>query len=260
MPNGMNARVRCGMGLVRSLSIAGLRYVAGAPWGGSPREAIAWAASLGYRAVQLDATAAGLRARELDRSGRREVAAILRRAGLALSGLDFMIPPGDFTDTTKADRAVGAATGALELAAELAGLLGAGARPCLSLELPREGTEAAAGGLSEACRRAGARIADHAWPARAASDVLGVGIDPATMMLAGADPAKEAARLEAVPLSARLSDLGPRGRVPPGRGRLDTVAYEVGLDVRGYAGALVVDLRGLREPALVAAEHAPASP
>ena len=74
-----------------SLSLAGLTPREGVAM--EPRAAIEWAAGLGYRAVQLDGAAAGVRARDLDRSGRRDLAALLRRLQLGFSGLDLWIPP-----------------------------------------------------------------------------------------------------------------------------------------------------------------------
>src|SRR5688572_21716696 len=102
--------------LMPSLSIAGVVE----PVGEGARALIEWAAGLGYRAVQLDGTMAGLRARELDRSGRRDLAALLRRLELGYSGLDLWVPEAHFVDGAQQDRAVAAVVAGLELSAELA--------------------------------------------------------------------------------------------------------------------------------------------
>src|SRR5262249_50109421 len=154
---------------------------------------------------QLDAAAPGLRPRELDRSGRRDLAALLRRLELAFSGLDLWIPPSHFLDGANQDRAVGAIIAALELAHELAGLVGGdGAVVCMAL--PGACPSPAAATLSEGAARIGAQLADFAWPARVPEGPIGIGIDPAAMLLAGADPAKEVSRLPAPPTAARASD------------------------------------------------------
>ena len=49
-----------------------------------------------------------------------------------------------------------------------------------------------------------------------------------------------------MPTAARLSDLGPGGRVAVGSGKLDVLAYQVALATKGYSRAGVVDLRGVR--------------
>jgi sugar phosphate isomerase/epimerase len=255
-----------------TVSLAGLERDPVAPWAGGPRAAIEWAAAVGARAVQLDATAAGVRARDLDRSGRRDLASLLRRLQLTLSGLDLWIPPEHFLNPGRADRALAAAQSAVELAADLARLIDGSPPPQVSLILP----DSPPAGLSEAITAAavsrGARIADHAiraivsgqpasaspglvpgmpgptvaaHPAQVSADSpIGPGLDPAALILAGRDPAAAAARAAAL-VSARLSDASMTGRTVPGQGRLDLTAYLASLSVAGYARPLVLDLRGL---------------
>ncbi|HBS28785.1 MAG TPA: hypothetical protein DEB06_04900 [Phycisphaerales bacterium] len=43
----------------------------------------------------------------------------------------------------------------------------------------------------------------------------------------------------------RLSDLSSTGRVAPGTGRLDLLAFAVAVGVSGYSGHAVLDLRGV---------------
>lgn len=225
-----------------------------------PRGLIDLAASLGYRAVQLDAAMPGLRPRDLDRSARRDLAAILRRHELAFSGLDLWIPPDHFINPGTSDRASDAVRQAVELAAELSGLvpsLGSGrAGRVVSLILPAKLDAALHDDLASAATSHGVMIADHAWPPRqppaAPGSPVGVGIDPAAIILAGHDPSKEVGRLAGPPASARLTDLASQGRVPPGEGSLDELEYTIALDVRGYRDAVVLDTRGLVRPTRVA--------
>ncbi len=214
------------------------------------RAQVELARHLGARAVHLSARAPDARPRDLGRSARRDLAALLRRNELRCSGIDLWIPPAHLADATRVDRALAALEAALGLARELADLTdGDGV---LSTKLPAPGG-AAAGAvdrLEDAAARLGARIADHAWPPcdRDAAAPIGVGIDPAAVLLAGEDPARAASRAGATLVSARLSDAADAGRVEPGVGRLDELAYVVALATAAHAGPLVLDLRGVRDP------------
>jgi len=236
-----------------SISLAGLRRDdAAAPWTGGARNAIQWGGTLGIRGVQLDATAPGMRARELDRSGRRDVAALLRRMELELTGLDLWLPGEHLLDPAHVDRAAAAVVGAIGLAAEIAPLAGAGGR-LVSLTLPpKVGPDVLAQIVGEAARQ-GVRLADHAWPPRAVEGVgaatVGIGLDPAAVALAGEAIGDAAARMAERVVSARLCDLSSAGRVLPGSadGRLDVLAYRVALSLAPGVVPVVVDVRGLSE-------------
>jgi len=219
---------------------------------GGVREQLNECAAMGVRAVQLDAAGAETRARGLDRSARRDLAGLLRRLGLALSGLDLWITPSHFTDAAYADRAVSAVEGAAALAAELSTLVGttAGAPPSgrlVCVTLPAECPAGVVAHLDSACQVNGVVLADHVWPARASVGSVRCGIDPGAMIFAGADPVIEVARLKHAPAAARLTDMASTGRVEPGSasGRLEREAYEAALRTRGFSGHLVLDLRGL---------------
>ena len=226
-----------------SVSMAGLPREVGV------REQVAWLASLGARAVTLDAGV--LRARDLDRSARRDVASMLRRAQLELAGIDAWIPPEHFERAETADRAIAAVVGACELASELALLVGGGSRAVVSIMLPGEGAGDAALAIASAAERVGAVVADHAWPVSPRDDI-GVGVDPAAVLMGGGDPAAAVSGAGTI-ASARLGDVSAHGRIAVGdRGsRLDVLAYQVALSTAGYAGHVVVDPRGVAD-----AEHA----
>lgn len=244
--------------------------------GRTVRSMIEWAGRSGFRAVQLDARVPGVRARDLDRSARRDLAATIRRADLTCSGLDLWIPPEHFADGAHADRAVAATLGAIELAADLASLSSgsivtaaaprSGSHAVVSLTLPGDALPDVLSAVVEKAGDRQVRIADHAWPARAEntqwSDVIGIGLDPAAIMLAAEDPSSAASRLGSRVFSARLSDLsrgvpgaevvvGAGVRVAPGsrRGRLDVLAYLVALTTAGYHRPVIADLRGVADQA-----------
>lgn len=119
------------------------------------RASLDLAVAIGFRAVQLDATAAGLRPRDLDRSARRDLAATLRRAELTCAGIDLLIPPQHFTDPTHADRAAEALFAAIDLAADLGTLTESAVvsrarsalAPIVTVSLPAPDDPALASGL-----------------------------------------------------------------------------------------------------------------
>lgn len=246
-----------------ALSLAGLPGPAELP----AREMLARASSLGFRSIALDATRPGMRPRELDRSARRDLAASMRRVGLGLAGVDCFIPPEHFLDPSRADRALTSALQAIEFAGELAALAdrpAPGWRPALVMALARPseadgGWLEALGTLVNAGERAGVLIGDSGWPplrpAEGAS--VRIALDPAGVLLAGADPSAEVIRLASRIAQARLSDLSPAGRVAPGvtpGGRLAVEDYLPAVVASGGAGPAVLDLRNVPQP-LEAAER-----
>jgi sugar phosphate isomerase/epimerase len=230
------------------------------------RAVLAWIARAGARAVQLDATAAGIRPRELDRSGRRDLAALLRRSEMVCSGVDAMIPAEHLLRPETADRAVASVLGAIDLAADLAGLASgavvtraAGTGACVGVVLDPKTPADVRHAIADRAASRGVRVADYAWPiaeagggAPAGADgAIGVGLDPASALAAGADAVSLAATLGARLAQARVSDVARApgiGRVAPGSGRLDLGAYLVTLAAVGYGRHAVVDLQGLRDP------------
>jgi len=230
------------------------------------RETVPWAQRAGFAAVQLNAAAPGIRPRDLDRSARRDLAAIIRREGLDLSGADLWIPPEHFTDPVLADRAISAVTGAVELIADLATLVrgtgSAAPRPVLAVTLPPATADSTLTEFAAVADRAGVRIADHAVPPRpsnpAIEPAIAVGIDPAATLASGLDPAAQASTLAARIASARLSDVSRHvggGRVVPGSrdGRLDLLAYSIALTTSGFKGHIIADARSLPQPRAAAA-------
>lgn len=252
------------MSIGLGVSIAGLSGAANAPWASGPRAAIQWAADAGFRCIQLDATAAGLRPRELDRSGRRDITTLLKRLGLDLAGLDLWIPRDHFTEQANQARAISAVEAAVELVADLRGA--ASRAPVVSLNLPVNADPSLRVLLAAGADRQGVLIADHTVRTDeaalvAAEGPLGFGIDPAEAIRAGVDLPRLIARLGDALRSARLSDWGGTRRIAVGgRGRLDLLAYSASLSVSGYARPVIVDLRDIDDQARaasVAREHWP---
>ena len=236
-----------------SLSLSGLSR--DGPWGEGARSAIVWASSAGFRAIQLDAAMPGIRPRELDRSARRDLAAILRRSELALSGLDLWIPPEHFLSAALVARAVEAATQAFGLAAEISTLVGGSSAPAVSMLLPRELPADVLQSLADAAMRASAEIADHAAEPRPGPVSVGIGIDPAALVLAGIDVVSTVSKAGSRLASARLSDASLAGRTAPlsPAGRVDGSAYAAALSVVAYSRPVVLDLRGVAEQPAAAA-------
>jgi sugar phosphate isomerase/epimerase len=243
-----------------SVSLAGLDGASGVPWAGGPRTAIEWASAAGFRAVQLDGSAPGIRARELSRSARRDIAALLRRRELAFSGLDLWIPPEHFVDGQRVMRAVDATREAMGMASELDGVVAAGSQrgaAVVSIMLPASIPEAVLAELEAAAAASGCLLADHALDRiingrnSATEQAIRIGIDPAMLLLAGHDPTVTTARLVGRIASARLSNASKVGRIAPGsrssEGRLDQPAYLAALSIAGYVRPLVLDLRGVAD-------------
>ncbi len=227
------------------------------PGGQAPaRELIARASELGYRGIALDMTAPGVRPRDLDRSARRDLAALLRRHELIFAGGDLWIPPSHFADPANTDRAIAAVTASLGLAREIASLV-PGSSANVSISLPAEPAADVLETLIAAARTLGARLADTRPRADSNinsqnADAIGVGVDPASLLLAGLDPAVEIARLGALVANARISDADHAGRSPLGAGRLDLHAYKISLTLADDAVPIIADMRGLPNPAAAA--------
>ena len=218
------------------------------PLGEEPRVAWERIAAMGFRYVQLSATQSGLRPRELGRSARRDLLVRMRRLQMRISGLDLWIPPDHFLDPAHVDRAVDAVGATLQLAGDLG-------RCPVSLELPRpvddETLKPVIETIAEQALRVGVQLADHAGP-DAASDQLGVGIDPAAHLSRNEDPALAVTNTADRLVSVRLCDLltsGMRGPIGETQGaRLDVLSYRVALSVCGYDRPVVVDARQWSQP------------
>jgi hypothetical protein len=234
-----------------SISLAGLEPSPLAPWAGGPRAAIEWAASAGFRYIQLDAAAPGVRPRDLDRSGRRDLAALLRRLHMGLSGLDLWVPPEHFLDPARVERATDAALGAVSMAGDLTRLADAMGNVVVSLSLPMDAPGLVVAALERQADQCGVDIADHTLRDEVpnAGGRCGVGVDPAACLLSGKDPAAAVARAGTEVRSARLSDATAAGRAAVGAAgaRLDLLAYEAALSVSGYIRPVIADVRGVRD-------------
>lgn len=214
-----------------------------------------WGIGAGFRAIQLDAAAPGTRARELDRSARRDIAAFLRRSGVGLSGLDLWIPAAHFADPARGERAMEAALHAVDLAGDLSRLVEDPGAATVAMMIPAGWAGVAR--LGEVAERLGARIANHsiedsADPATGSAggmSAVGIGVDPAALLQRGSDPARDVAGVwgRGALVQARLSDASEIGRVQVGAGRLDMSAYRASLEVAGYRKPVVLDLRGVAE-------------
>ncbi len=221
--------------------------------------------------MQMLGTIPGLRARELDRAARRDVAAILRREGIVCGGIDLPIPPAHFAEAAHVDRALAAARDAMGLAAELVKLTEAGVMPVVALWLPRPVPMEVIRALASEADITGCAVADLTWPmamptdavdeaessatasATQVSNLVGSGLDAAVILMASSDPSATALRHAQTLRQARLSDARGGKRVSVGRGILDVLAYRVALELTAKdrpSGMVVVDLEGLDDPAV----------
>lgn len=239
------------------------------PWGVTTADACRWVRDLpaprgrGVRGVALDASRGDLRARELGRSARRDIGAMLRRSELELSSIDLWIPPAHFEDPTKSARAIETATQTAQLVGELARLAGGRSAPVVSVTLPPTLDASVRAELGASAERYGSLIADHTPGVIVHAGVggggLGVGVDPALCLMAGESPGKRAVAGGADRLALRLSDADANGRCAVGApgGRLDLAGYAgaclTATNTSGIGGRwMTLDLRGVSDPARAA--------
>lgn len=222
--------------------------------GATLRRSLSDLAAAGVESVQLDASLRGIRPRELSATGRRDLCTSVVRAGLRLAGLDLFVPRKHLLEGQHVDRAVSSLVEAVKLAADLG-------RVPLSLALPLDGSaDEAVEAVLEAADGHGVSLAVHAERelddaaaalAHKPASVVGLGLDPATLILRGGDPVAAAQqhgkRLASCRLSDADRDLGQRCAV--GAGDLDLTSYRVSVDLASSrVGPVVLDLRGLNEP------------
>jgi sugar phosphate isomerase/epimerase len=210
------------------------------------RERITSAAEAAARAeipaLHLDATLPGIRPRELDRSARRDLLAIVKRHNVSLTGCDLFIPPTHFTSPQHQQRAADAVRQAIGLAAELRSLGAAAAMVCI---------ETAASPSTEPTLDAAALLIDLAAHARdhgvtlcdctSDSSPLARGLDLAAVLARNEDPA--AAILTQKPVCLRLADWNGRARVPFGDGRADATAIAAATSVATPDALGILDFR-----------------
>ncbi len=203
------------------------------PLQGSPRERLETAHALGARAVVLDVALPGLRPRELDRSARRGLFALLRRLELRLDGADLPIPPAHFTDPARQDRALSVVAATCALLAEAAGL--AETTKIIHLAAPDPHAAAAAA------------EADVALTAPAAEDLPPPFLPALDLAELAAGPSDPLATLAATPgLGAvRLADSRAGARCALGEGGLDVGAVYAVLTTTAPGASLVIDPRQL---------------
>ena len=230
----------------------------------SIKQAIGQLSKFKFHAVQLDATLAGIRPRELDQRSRKDLLAVLTRSSMRLAGLDCFIPRKDFVSTKHVDRAMAGALSTIELAAEMG-------RVPVSLALPvSDLADDVKSALLTAADAQGVTLAVHAedqmqalleWIATVNQPVLGLSMDPASLIASDQDPVtltqKHGQQLTVGRLADYRQDTNLRCAV--GDGALDVMCYRLMLDMaKGRRGPVVLDLRGLEYPQQAAVEGAKA--
>ncbi len=215
------------------------------------RERITSAAEAAARAdvpaLHLDATLPGIRPRELDRSARRDLLAIVKRHNVSLTGCDLFIPPTHFTSPQHQQRAADAVRQAIALAAELRSLGAAATMVCIEtaapVAQPNDPTVDPAAlftDLAAHARDHGVTLCD----CTSDSSPLTRGLDLAAVLARNEDPA--AAILTQKPACLRLADWNGRARVPFGDGRADATAIAAATSVATPDAMGILDFRGVR--------------
>jgi len=220
------------------------------------RSGVELASHLGFAGVQLDATHPQTRPRQLDRSARRDLVALVRRAGLSLSGLDLLIPPEHLAHGPHLDRAADATRSAITLAADLASHAGGSALLCLPL--PTDPDAGALASITAHADRCGVLLADAGHPP-ADREGVAVCLDVGQAAQGGEDGVALAASLGERLAAVRLADASPAGRVPLGAagGRLGTggvAALVAAASVAAADARWLLDCRLTPDPAQAAAD------
>jgi hypothetical protein len=179
-----------------NLALAALRSDAASAVGGeaavptSPRARLEWAATLGFEAVRLDGAEPGLRARDLDRSARRDLASLLRRLEVSFGGIDLWIPASHFSDPAHLARALTAVLAAIELCGDLARLAEGARDATLSIRWPEAGDPGALEEIRARAETVGVAIALRAKPGVQLPEGFGEDLDPAAVLAAGGGPGR----------------------------------------------------------------------
>lgn len=229
-----------------ALSLSGLSREPGTSWAGGPRAAIEWAGGIGYRRLALDLTAAGIRPRELDRSARRGIAALLRRAELAVVGCDLLIPADHFISPGHVDRAIEASIHAIEFARELAALCEA--RPLITLELPGESEARSIIGAS--AEREGVLVAQLSAEEVGREGWSRLALNLPAVMGEGGDGAGSIGSQGDSLAQVRITDLVDGVRRPLGTagGKLEPLALVAAIAAASYGACdPVIEVRGIAE-------------
>ncbi len=219
------------------------------------RAVLAQVAQAGFTSVQLDATLSGIRPRELSPRARQDLSALLARNGLRPSGVDLFLPRKHWLETATVDRAVTAALGAIELAMDLG-------RVPVSLSLPMQGLgDDVRQALVTSAEAKGVRLAVHAedqldalanWVSATDLATLGIGLDPAALLVQGLKPDELVHRHAARLAVGRLADVTEAAgglRCALGQGELDVLRFRIAMDLaKARHGPVVLDLRGLENP------------
>ena len=251
-----------------SLCLSGLRLGYGQDISAATlRDVLPWIVNLGCRAVQLSATASGLKPRELDRSARRDLAAVIRRVGLTVSGVDCLVPPEHFAKPEHQDRAVAAVGAACEFASEMASLLPAGyPTAAVTLLLHKETPEDVQEAMAGHAEREGCVLCELNWPLLRAGNSLTSHQQPRASSKAAAAAAALGPRNSLAVVPDVVPDVAAQTATAPGHGpfrmALDPAALLMGgLDPLALAARMGARLSHARlSDVSTAGRIAPGSP
>lgn len=223
------------------------------------KEAIEAAAEMDFRHVEVSAAEGPARPEELSASGRRHLAQTVRGRGLGFASLTADYAGLKLADPTRTQERIDRTTMVLTLARDMAVPVVTSAMGAL--------IDPAAGEALSGVNEALAELADRADrlktilalrpamddPVRFAALIreincpfLQIGVDPAAMTMAGADPFKLLTALPDRVMRAYLRDglAGapdrPGQETRLGEGEVDLVGFKLLLDASGYQGPLIL--------------------
>lgn len=220
-----------------------------------PREGLAWLSSIGIRATAFSATDPLTRPRDLDRSARRDLVAIMSRLELRCACVDCFLPTAHFLDAAQVDRATAAAIDAIEFAAEIATLEGriGGGTVVLSVPTTKDKlAQDALDAISATAQHQGVHVAVPTCDASLVFQPFLVALDPAQILANNQDPLTIALASSRRIGAVRIVDLlrsGSRGPIgEPQEAQLDCRGFASGCRAAGFEGEFVVDLRQWHDP------------
>ncbi len=171
----------------------------------------------------------------------------MRRREIEFTGIDLWIPAEHFTGAEHCSRAVEIIHQTTELASEMASLVGGRSTARVSVMTPGSIDADLLRVMGDGAERVGSLIVDHRVDLpRACPAGVAIGVDPASVLIAGGDPVEAVHAAGGRLGSVRLDDVNAMGRCPVGTegSRLDIDGYKAALIVGGVDW-VTIDLRQL---------------
>lgn len=229
------------------------------------KSALRSASALAFREIEMPVVGNEVDPAQLSRSGRRQLAHIIHGYGLQLDALGADLGGGRFSDSSSMEMCLDKTRAVMEMAAELQ-------VPVVTSRLGRVDEAALARGhlrealsvLAEVADRTGTRLAFdtagaepenlHKLLQAVSSPSVGVCFDPASLLIEGFDPMRDADTLAEHLQIARVRDAvagltdRPGRETPIGQGQVDFAEYLAWLDQAGYRRVPMIHRTGAANP------------